>query len=66
MTPAGPNYRLAVSLARRPGFCGCCWCLSPEDSRRTRRVLRLVNAVSRDWRAEAESLQSPIEGGVVQ
>ncbi|MDX2259027.1 MAG: hypothetical protein NW205_08940 [Hyphomicrobiaceae bacterium] len=40
---------LALHLARRPGFCCCCLCLSRQDARRFKRVARLVRAVQRSW-----------------
>lgn len=43
------EYALILHLAQKPGFCCCCWSLSPDDSRRTKRVLRLVRAVMKDW-----------------
>ncbi len=45
-------YRLVLNLARKPGFCLCCWCLKREDALRARRVVRLTRAVMRSWRRE--------------
>ncbi len=46
---ASSDYALTLRLAKRPGFCCCCWCLQREDARRTKRVLRFVRAVMKDW-----------------
>jgi hypothetical protein len=46
---AGGDYGLTLWLAKRPCFCCGCWCLSREDTQRTKRVLRLVRAVMKDW-----------------
>lgn len=43
------DYALTLWLAKRPCFCCGCWCLSREDTQRTKRVLRLVRAVLKDW-----------------
>jgi hypothetical protein len=43
------NYALTLWLAQKPCFCCGCWSLSREDARRTKRVLRLVRAVVKDW-----------------
>lgn len=43
------NYALTLWLARRPVFCCGCWCLARADAQRTKRVLRFVRAVMKDW-----------------
>ncbi|MCU0955280.1 MAG: hypothetical protein MUC37_11885 [Hyphomicrobium sp.] len=43
------NHALTLWLAQKPCFCVCCWCLSRQDTQRTKRVLRLVRAVVKDW-----------------
>lgn len=45
----GGDHALILRLAQRPCFCCGCWCLSREDARRSKRVLRLVRAVVKDW-----------------
>ena len=49
---AGNDYALTLWLARRPLFCCGCLCLSRNDTKRTKRVLRLVRAVMKDWEGE--------------
>lgn len=49
MRAAGPDYVLTLWLAKRPCFCCGCWWLAPDDAKRTRRVLRFVRAVMKDW-----------------
>ena len=46
---AGRGYVLTLWLARRPCFCCGCWWLGRDDAQRTRRVLRFVRAVAKDW-----------------
>jgi hypothetical protein len=46
---AADDYVLTLWLAKRPVFCCGCWCLQREDAQRTRRVLRFVRAVMKDW-----------------
>lgn len=52
-TPWGPRrrarngFQLALQLAQRPGFCCCCWCLGPHDTRRAKRIFAIVRAVKR-------------------
>jgi hypothetical protein len=58
---AESDYALTLWLARRPFFCCGCWCLAREDAQRTKRVLRFVRAVMKDWeedrRIRAEAAQ---------
>ena len=51
------NYALTLWLAKRPGLCCCCWCVSRQDARRARRVLRFVRAIMKDW-DEARRMQA--------
>lgn len=46
---AANNYVLTLWLAKQPCFCCGCWCLAREDVQRTRRVLRFVRAIMKDW-----------------
>jgi hypothetical protein len=46
------GFQLAVHLARRPGFCCCCWRLGPEDTKRAKRIFALVRAIKRAEKAE--------------
>jgi hypothetical protein len=46
---AANDYVLTLWLAKRPGFCCGCWCLAREDAQRTKRVLRFVRAIMKDW-----------------
>lgn len=41
------GFRLAVTLARRPGFCCCCWTIGPKDARRARRIIKIVRRAAR-------------------
>jgi len=41
------GFRLAVTLARRPGFCCCCWSIGPADARRARRIMKVVRRAKR-------------------
>lgn len=41
------GFQLALHLAQRPGFCCCCLCLGPLDTRRARRIFALVRAIKR-------------------
>jgi hypothetical protein len=50
----GNNYALTLWLAGKPCFCCGCWWLSGADTQRTKRVLRLVRAVVKDWQLTAE------------
>ncbi len=50
MSNGARQFALAARLAQKPFFfCGC-WCLSPEDTRRAKRVFRLTRAVIKFWR----------------
>lgn len=49
------DYALTLRLAQKPGFCCCCWNLAPDDARRTKRVLRLVNAIVKDWEGNSSN-----------
>jgi hypothetical protein len=53
------EYALILHLAQKPGFCCCCWSLSADDSRRTKRVLRLVRAVMKDWQETYSKTPQP-------
>jgi hypothetical protein len=52
MTPEN-TYALTLWLASKPCFCCGCWWLSGADTRRTKRVLRLVRAIVKDWELTA-------------
>lgn len=54
------NYGLTLWLAKQPGFCCGCWCLAREDAKRTKRVLRLVRAIGKDW-DESRRMREPSE-----
>lgn len=44
------GFLLAVRLARRPGFCCCCWCLGPRDAARARRIFKITRKIMRRQR----------------
>lgn len=45
------HHQLQVWLEDRPAFCCCCWCLSREDTKRARRVFRIVRALKKQAKA---------------
>jgi hypothetical protein len=49
---AWKHREMMLKIARKPGFCCCCVCLSREDRRRARRVFRLTRKVMRAWEKE--------------
>jgi hypothetical protein len=49
---AWKHRELMLKIARKPGFCCCCVCLSREDRRRARRIFRLTRKVIRAWESE--------------
>lgn len=49
---AWKHRELMLKVARQPGFCCCCVCLSKQDRRRARRVFRLTRRIVRDWERE--------------
>lgn len=49
MMRARNDYELTLWLAQKPVFCCGCWCLTPTDTKRTKRVLRLVRAIMKSF-----------------
>lgn len=49
---AWKHREMMLKIARKPGFCCCCVCLSREDRRRARRVFRLTRKLIRAWDKE--------------
>jgi hypothetical protein len=56
--------QMMLKIARKPGFCCCCVCLSREDRRRARRVFRLTRKVMRAWDKERLAAERAEPGDV--
>ena len=62
MMRARNDYEMTLWLAQKPCFCCGCWWLTPTDTKRTKRVLRLVRAIMKSFeeaRAEDERARPP-------